>query len=211
MEKPKNPKQYVGRKVQMIDKNLHESIPSWYPKVGTVGTIVGFGWQNNTVSVNWGKSSGVNENSDGEYIWYINWKSIELVDNSNYNMTNEEIWEMFKPKMEKLGINYDGTYIRYPSILDKPKKYMDIPTVHKLVATAYRSGYGRGQKGRPFVIGEKKVKEKKGGHWEPVDIEQVLKGDCKVVEDCLGWRYEYLGTYKKGEDGKFYQWVEDDE
>lgn len=104
------------------------------------------------------------------------------------NMTNEEIWKMLQPKLLK-------NYI-FPN------------NVSEAVGMAYRVGYLRAMKGRPFKIGEKK---KKGGHWEPVDIEQVLKGECKVVEDCLGWHYEYLGTYKKGEDGKFYQWVEDDE
>ena len=200
MKCPKDYENWIGREVQMA---VDAGNPDWYPKVNTVGTIV----RTNkcTVLVNWGKESGVGKNYEGKYEWYVAWNQITPV---NFYMTDEEIWEMLKPKMEKLEINYDGTYIRYRSILDEPKNYMDIPTVQKLVATAYRSGYGRGQKGRPFKIGEKK---KKGGHWEPVDIEQVLKGDCKVVEDCLGWRYEYLGTYKKGEDGKFYQWVEDDE
>ena len=210
MEKPKNPKQYVGKKVRMIDKDKHANIPSWYPKVGTVGTIISFGFGEDSVRVEWGKNSDVDRGL-GDYAWYIDWKSVELVDDTRPNqpsMTNEEIWEMLKPKMEKLGINYSGTYIRYSSILDEPKNYMDIPTVQKLVATVYRSGYGRGQKGRPFKIGEKK---KKGGHWEPVNIEDVLKSEYKVVENCLGWQYEHLGTYKKGEDGKFYQWVEDDE
>ena len=129
------------------------------------------------------------------------------------SMTIEEIWEMIRPKMEKNGLS--AYMFRTPTIEniggdikwveDQVYKAND---VHNAIALAYKVGYLRAMKGRPFKIGEKK---NQGGHWEPVDIEQVLKGECKVVEDCLGWHYEYLGTYKKGEDGKFYQWVEDDE
>ena len=130
----------------------------------------------------------------------------------NINFTNEEIWNFLKNKMRKNGLIsniYSCTKVDdngFPCFfLEEAYKNKD---VHNAIALAYRSGYLRAMKGRPFKIGEKK---KKGGHWEPVDIEQVLKGDYKVVEDCFGWHYEYLGTYKKGEDGKFYQWVEDDE
>ena len=171
MEKPKNPKQYIGRKVRMIDKDSHKKIPSWHPKAGTVGTIVRT--DNSTALVNWGKESGVEKNYEGKYEWYVAWSQIAPV---NFDMTDEEIWEMFKPKMEKLGINSNGTYIRYRSILDEPKRCMDIPTVQKLVATAYRSGYGRGQKGRPFVIGEKK----QGPHWEWIKRDKIVPDGTKV-------------------------------
>lgn len=131
----------------------------------------------------------------------------------NYvDMTNEEIWKMLENKMRKnrltsniyscTKVDENGAPCFY---LEKAYNSKD---VHNAIALAYKVGYLRAMKGRPFKIGEKK---KKGGHWEPVDIEQVLKGDCKVVKDCLGWHYKCLGTYKKGEDGKFYQWVEDDE
>ena len=130
---------------------------------------------------------------------------------SNYvnDMTNEEIWEMLESKMHKNGLKEYNAYQTYliSQFIENPEFY-DTKEVHNAIALAYKVGYLRAMKGRPFKIGEKK---KKGGHWVPVDIEQVLKGDYKVVEDCFGWHYEYLGTYKKGEDGKFYQWVEDDE
>lgn len=177
MKKPKNPEKYIGKRVRMIDKDLREKNPLYYPKFGTVGTITGFGITDNTIHVDWGKNSGVGKNFiENNYAWAVAWSSVELVDDTQFNMTDEEIWEMFKPKIEKLGINYDGTYIRYPSILDKPKKYMDIPTVQKLVATVYRSGYGRGQKGRPFMIGEKK----KGGHWEWIKPDEIVPDGTKV-------------------------------
>ena len=130
----------------------------------------------------------------------------------NNNFTNEEIWNFLKNKMEKNGLTSKVSIVS-THIDDYPNNKVEIikacyeSDVHNAIALAYRSGYERAMKGRPFKIGEKK---KKGGHWEPVDIKDVLKGECKIVEDCLGWHYEYLGTYKKGEDGKFYQWVEDD-
>lgn len=133
---------------------------------------------------------------------------------SNYvnDMTNEEIWKMLKPKMEKNGLKTIASIV-YTSTDEDYSEFSlthvyEENDVHNAIALAYKVGYLRSQKGRPFKIGEKK---KKGGHWESVNIEQVLKGDYKVVEDCFGWHYECLGTYKKGEDGKFYQWMEDDE
>lgn len=123
-------------------------------------------------------------------------------------MTNEEIWKMLEGKMRKNGLKKRMGALYCGNILTNGYWVYTLDDVHNAIALAYRSGYERAMKGRPFKIGEKK---KKGGHWEPVDIEQVIKGGYKVVEDCLGWRYEYLGKYKKGEDGKFYQWVEDDE
>lgn len=131
----------------------------------------------------------------------------------NINLTNKEIWDFLKNKMSKNGLVPKASIINthaedYPNNeVEIIKAYYE-PDVVNAIALAYKVGYLRSQKGRPFKIGEKK---KKGGHWESVDIEQVLKGDYKVVEDCFGWHYEYLGTYKKGDDGKFYQWVEDDE
>lgn len=190
MEKPKNPKQYVGKKVRMINKDLHKSNSSWYPKAGTIGTIISFGSGGDNVRVEWGKNSGVDRGL-GNYAWYIDWKSVELVDAARPNqpnMTDEEIWEMLKPKMEKLGINYSRKVIAW-----KPENYEFVrdenghfvgkiglfteETVQKLVATAYRSGYGRGQKGRPFVIGEIK---KQGPHWEWIKPNEIVPDGTKV-------------------------------
>ena len=169
MKCPKDYENWIGRKVQMA---VDLGNPDWYPKVNTVGTIVRT--DKCTVLVNWGKESGVRENCKGKYEWYVAWNKITPV---NFDMTDEEIWEMLKPKMEKLGINYDGTYIKYRSISKEPKKYMDIPTVQKLVATVYRSGYGRGQKGRPFVIGEMK---QQGPHWEWIKPNEIVPDGTKV-------------------------------
>lgn len=87
-------------------------------------------------------------------------------------MTNEEIWKMLEPKMEKNGLK---TYYRvtpYHHILS-----YDCVDAQKAIAIAYRSGYERAMKGRPFKFGEKK---KKGGHWEPVDPNNLPKEGTRV-------------------------------
>ena len=132
---------------------------------------------------------------------------------SNYtDMTNEEIWKMIESKMRKNGlvsniysctkVDDNGAPCFY---LEEAYKAND---VHNAIALAYKVGYLRAIKGRSFKIGEKK---KKGGHWEPVDVKEIPKAGYKITKDGIDWGYEYIGTYKKGNDGRFYQWVEDDE
>lgn len=89
------------------------------------------------------------------------------------NMTDDEIYDMLKPKMEKMGIDYNG------ELFDE---YMSIEDVKRLVATVYRSGYGRGQKGRPFIIGKKK---KQGGHWVPCKHEEKLTPGTKLRKNAV--------------------------
>ena len=172
MKCPKDYENWIGRKVQMA---VDADDPDWYPKVNTVGTIVRT--DNSKALVNWGKESGVMKNSKGKYEWYVAWNKITPV---NFDMTNEEIWEMLKPKMEKLNINPNGSmgYLTLSFYEDVDTKYaMPIEDVKRLVATAYRSGYGRGQKGRPFVIGEKK---QQGLHWEWIKPGEFVPDGTKV-------------------------------
>lgn len=56
--------------------------------------------------------------------------------------TDKQIVEMLKPKLAKLGWEPEFG-----------------PRTEKLISTLYKSGYIRGQKGRSFIIGEKKAKE----------------------------------------------------
>lgn len=92
----------------------------------------------------------------------------------NFNeMTNEEIWEMLKPKMEKNGLIINNYRVGGKSFIPT----YDYDVVHEAIAIAYRSGYERAMKGRPFKFGEKK---KKGGHWEPVDPNNLPKEGTKV-------------------------------
>ena len=110
---------------------------------------------------------------------------------SNYviDMTNEEIWEMLRPKMEKHnilvepGVLYQGedklNQLLNPNIIEG--KYVtdvyDATVIRYAIALAYKAGYLRAIKGRPFKFGEKK---KKGGHWEPVDPKNLPKEGTKV-------------------------------
>lgn len=59
------------------------------------------------------------------------------------DMTDDEIYNMLKPKMEKSGVLIDKNYI-----------YTINPKA--AIALAYRSGYLRAKKGRPFKIGGEK-------------------------------------------------------
>ena len=58
--------------------------------------------------------------------------------------TDDQIVEMLKPKLAKLGWEPEFG-----------------PRTEKLISTLYKSGYIRGQLGRSFIIGEKKAEEKK--------------------------------------------------
>lgn len=59
------------------------------------------------------------------------------------DMTDDEIYTMLKPKMEKAGACTDMVY-------------WDLLDEKKAIALAYRSGYLRAKKGRPFKIGGNK-------------------------------------------------------
>ena len=68
--------------------------------------------------------------------------------NDTQHYTNLEIFHSLVPKLDAISpidfVALEKDYKVYSSIIDA-------------IATAYRSGYGRGQKGRSFLIGEKKA------------------------------------------------------
>ena len=154
----------TGDKVRYIGKD-HNDMPEFYPLVGTIGTVVKEDG-NTDWYIQWPKGS-----TSKEDCWYCDENDIELVE--NVDMTNEEIWEMLRPKIEKnflLNENYRvGSCGFVPTY--------DCDTVHNAIVIAYRSGYERAMKGRPFKIGEKK---KKDGHWEPVDPSTLPKEGTRV-------------------------------
>lgn len=194
----------VGDKVRYIGK-YHNEMPEFYPSVGTIGTVIRDEGERDWY-IQWLKGS-----TSEKDCWYCDEEDIELVE--DVDMANEEIWEMIHPKMEKNGLISKANLIHvsadnYPNNEVKITKTYLEDDVHNAIALAYRSGYERAMKGRPFKIGEKK---KKGGHWEPVDVKEIPKAGYKVTNNGIDWGYEYIGTYKKGHDGKFYQWVEDNE
>ena len=71
--------------------------------------------------------------------------------NDTQHYTNLEILHSLVPKLGAISpidfVALEKDYEAYSPIIDA-------------IATAYRSGYGRGQKGRSFLIGEKKVEVK---------------------------------------------------
>lgn len=160
----------IGNKVRCVNKiDIH------HPEQGTIGTIVAYDEHDAICNykVQWPKGSTI-----GNDRWWAMNKCIELVEDDATtsqkitDMTNEEIWEMLKPKMEKNGLK---TYYRvtpYHNILS-----YDCDAVQNAIAIAYRSGYERAMKGRSFKFGEKK---KKNGHWEPVDPKNLPKAGTRV-------------------------------
>ena len=78
--------------------------------------------------------------------------------NDTQHYTNFEIFHSLVPKMKAVSPTIENW-----DELDKEEKYNGYRYIIDAIATAYRSGYGRGQKGRSFLIGEKKeIKAEKG-------------------------------------------------
>ena len=77
--------------------------------------------------------------------------------NDTQHYSNLEIFHSLVPKMKAAFPNINNW-----DELDKEENYNDYRYVIDAIAIAYRSGYGRGQKGRSFLIGEKKKEIKAG-------------------------------------------------
>lgn len=169
----------VGDKVRYIGKD-HREMPEFYPEIGTVGTIVKESGDTDWY-IQWPKGSTSRKDR-----WFCDKNDIGLAE--NLDMTNEEIWKMLEPKMRKNGLT--------PYWGNKELAYYQ-SDVANAIAIAYRSGYERAMKGRPFKIGEKK---KKGGHWVPVDPNNLPKEGTKVKLKKEYCNY-YGGIVKSGETG----------
>ena len=117
--------------------------------------------------------------------------------NDTQHYTNFEIFHSLMPKMKAVSPNVTNW-----DELDKEEKYDNYSYIIDAIATAYRSGYGRGQKGRSFLIGEKKkVKAEKGDKvcWFSDDRSEYYpdkKGTVGTIDyvDCDGdlWVYWHL-------------------
>ena len=79
--------------------------------------------------------------------------------NDTQHYSNYEIFHSLTPKLKAA-----FPHINNWDEVGKKENYEEYGYIVDIVATAYRSGYGRGQKGRSFLIGEKKaeVKAEKG-------------------------------------------------
>ena len=126
--------------------------------------------------------------------------------NDTQHYTNLEILHSLVPKLDAVSpidfVALEKDYKAYSPIIDA-------------IAIAYRSGYGRGQKGRSFLIGEKKteVKGKKGDKvcWfsDDRDIYYPNKNGTIGIIDCVGsydtlWVYWPVGSCKVHEQSKQY-------
>ena len=65
------------------------------------------------------------------------------------DMSDDEIYNMLKPKLDKANVLKHGYYYRDHTVFNADETI-------KAIALAYRSGYLRAKKGRPFKIGGEK-------------------------------------------------------
>lgn len=131
----------TGYIVKNTSSMKHINYPMFYPKVGTKGFVMQYNdfddftvhWENGSTSANdtWHCYVGDVELCKDEKVKF----------NRQENYTDEEVWAFLKPKMKQYT---DSDLIRYSQ------------EVRDMVVAAYRSGYGRASKGRPFKIGDKK-------------------------------------------------------
>ena len=128
--------------------------------------------------------------------------------NDTQHYSNYEIFHSLTPKL-KAAFPHIGNWVE----VGKEENYEEYGYIVDIVATAYRSGYGRGQKGRSFLIGEKKVevKGKKGDKvcWfsDDRDIFYPDKkgtiGTINSMGDCNTlWVYWPVGSCKVHEQSK---------
>lgn len=152
----------VGDKVVFINGDKHKRLSQFYPAVGSVGIIKNKDKDDGDVLVDWGEAEGVNTNGNyaAKKAWWCEEEDIKLCE-----YTDNEVWEMLKPKMRQF----------------VPARIEDIdmfsPAVKNMVVAAYRSGYGRATKGRSFMI-KPKVDEKPNIE---KSIDNVLSGKMIVT------------------------------
>lgn len=167
-------KNMVGKKVCLVNKEEHYyTVPN-----GSIGTIIDFDEYDDICpyQVKW---------ESGNISWVFT-RDIEKVEPDPIpEMTNEEIWEMLKPKMEKNGLKKKMGALYCNNNLTNGYWVYTLDDVHNAIALSYKVGYLRSQKGRPFKIGSNKTghsehKKGKTGHWVPVDPNNLPKEGTKV-------------------------------
>lgn len=129
----------VGDKVVFTNAVKHKATSQFYPAVGTVGTVKAIGTRalgKNSLFVDWNNAEGIG-------VWECNEDDVKPFCEVEPNYTDDEVWEMLKPKMRQF----------VPTHIENLDMYS--PVVKKMVVAAYRSGYGRATKGRNFIIKSK--------------------------------------------------------
>ena len=110
---------------------------------------------NNSPNVLFGQVEGdVCEVFGGYYIkmeenYYAIMPEDELVLYNEPTLSDDEIYNMLKPKLDKANVLKYGYYYRDHTVFNADETI-------KAIALAYRSGYLRAKKGRPFKIGGEK-------------------------------------------------------
>lgn len=107
--------------------------------------------------------------------------------NDTQHYTNFQIFHSLVPKLKAV------TSASSWDELNKEENYESYKYVIDAIATAYRSGYGRGQKGRSFLIGEKKAESssklvcwigRTNGYYQPKMVGTIGKIDhCDMDND----------------------------
>lgn len=157
----------VGDKVVFTNAEKHEKVSQFYPAVGTVSTVVKIGKHpiaEKCLLVDWCDAEGIDVWEDGTKSWWCNECDVKPYTCEEYEYTDDEVWEMLKPKMRQF----------VPAHIENLDLYS--PAVKNMVVAAYRSGYGRATKGRSFMI-KLKVDEKPNEK----SIDDVLGGKMIVT------------------------------
>ena len=163
----------VGDKVVFTNAVKHETVSQFYPAVGTVGIVkeIGTGMLGkNSLFVDWNNAEEVDVWKDGTKSWWCSEDDVKPFCEVEPNYTDDEVWEMLKPKMRQF----------VPARVENLDMYS--PVVKKMVVAAYRSGYGRATKGRSFIIKSKVGKKPKVDEKPSIEkqIEAVLS-DKRLV------------------------------
>ena len=141
----------IGKKVVMVDRSICDDDYDCYPKNGTVGTIVElyncYDDDGLNVQVQWARGS----TSDDD-LWWVDERAIEFYEDDT-QMPYDKIWKMLEPKMEKNGLTPCETKISCGMVTTS---YYNFRVFEKAVALAYKVGYMRAKKGRPFKYGKAK-------------------------------------------------------
>lgn len=65
----------VGDRVELVDEEIHEAVPDWYPLVGTIGTVVQIDEDYGLLLVEWPKGSTSEDDT-----WHIRQERVRRVE-----------------------------------------------------------------------------------------------------------------------------------